>query len=223
MIKFENVSQKFSTKKVLSKISFQVAPKEFVFLIGPSGAGKTTLVRLIIRDLIPSSGKIWVDGWDLTHLAGAKIPLLRRKVGVVFQDFKILFDRTILENVILVLEILGEKEPSAKKKAKKALELVGLKGKEKFFPIQLSAGEIQRVGVARAIVGEPKVVLADEPTGNLDPATGWELIKLLDEINKMGTTILMTTHNVDIVNSLRKRVIALENGKIIKDEKEGKY
>ena len=223
MIKFENVTKKFGSKKVLSRVSFEINPREFVFLIGPSGAGKTTLIRLITREFLPSTGKLFIDEWDLTALPSSKIPLLRRKVGVVFQDFKILFDKTVLENVALVREILGDKTEKAKEKAKKTLEIVGLKDKEIFFPIQLSAGELQRVCVARAIVGEPKILLADEPTGNLDPATGWELIKLLDEINKMGTTVLMATHNVDIVNSFKKRVIILEKGKIVKDKKEGGY
>ena len=223
MITFENVTQKFGSRKVLSKVSFEIAPREFVYLIGPSGAGKTTLIRLIIRDLSPSRGKIFVDSWDLTTLPSSKIPLLRRKVGVVFQDLKILFDRTILENVTLVGEILGEKTKQAKEKAERSLEIVGLKGKENFFPVQFSAGELQRVCVARAIVGEPKVLLADEPTGNLDPAAGWELIKLLDKINKMGTTVLMATHNVDFVNSFKKRVIRLEKGRVEKDKKEGGY
>jgi len=223
MIKFENVTKKFGSKKVLSRVSFEINPREFVFLIGPSGAGKTTLIRLITREFLPSTGKLFIDEWDLTALPSSKIPLLRRKVGVIFQDFKILFDKTILENVALVREILGEKTEKAKEKAKKTLEIVGLKDKEIFFPIQLSAGELQRVCVARAIVGEPKILLADEPTGNLDPAAGWELIKLLDEINKMGTTVLMATHNVDIVNSFKKRVIILEKGKIVKDKKEGGY
>lgn len=223
MIKLENVTKKFGSKKVLSRVSFEIAPQEFVFLIGPSGAGKTTLIRLIIRDLVPTSGKLFVDGWDLNSLPSSKIPLLRRKVGVVFQDLKVLFDKTVLENIKLAREILGERTQEAKEKAERVLELVGLKGKENFFPIQLSAGELQRVCVARAIVGEPKILLADEPTGNLDPATGWELIKLLDRINKMGTTVLMATHNVDIVDSFKKRVIGLEKGKIVKDEKGGKY
>lgn len=223
MIKFEDVTQKFGSKKVLKRVSFEIAPQEFVFLIGPSGAGKTTLIRLLIRGLLPTSGKLFVNGWDLTTLPSSKIPLLRRKVGVVFQDLKILFDKTVLENVSLVREILGEDAPKALRKGKKSLEVVGLSGKEDFFPIQLSAGELQRVCVARAIVGEPKVLLADEPTGNLDPATGWELIKLLDKINKMGTTVLMATHNVDIVNSFKKRVIGLEKGKIVKDQKGGRY
>lgn len=223
MIKFENVTKKFGKKKVLSRVTFKIDPQEFVFLIGPSGAGKTTLMRLIIRDLLPTAGKLFVDGWDLNTLRSSKVSLLRRKVGVVFQDFKILVDKTVLENVNLVLEIMGQKGFEAKERAKKTLELVGLTGKENYFPIQLSAGELQRVCVARAIVGQPKILLADEPTGNLDPAVGWELIKLLDKINQMGTTILIATHNVDIVDSLKRRVIGLENGKVVKDEKKGRY
>lgn len=223
MIKFKNVTKKFGPKKVLSRVSFEIDPQEFVFLIGPSGAGKTTILRHIIRDLLPTSGKIFVDEWEVNKLPSSKIPLLRRKVGMVFQDFKIVFEKTVLENVILVREILGDEASHAFKKAEETLEIVGLKGKKDLFPIQLSAGELQRVCVARAIVGEPKILLADEPTGNLDPATGWELIKLLGDINKMGTTVLMATHNVDIVDSFKKRVITLKSGKIVKDEKEGRY
>ncbi|MBL7159423.1 ATP-binding cassette domain-containing protein [Candidatus Microgenomates bacterium] len=223
MITFKNVTKKFGEKKVLNKVSFEIASGEFVFLIGPSGAGKTSIIRLAIREFLPSAGKIVIDGEDLTKLSSSKIPFLRRKVGVVFQDFKILSDKTVLENVILVREILGDGAKDALTKAEEVLEIVGLKSKKDFFPVQLSAGELQRVCMARAIVSEPKILLADEPTGNLDPATGWELIKLLDKINKMGTTVLMATHNVDIVDSFKRRVITLEKGKLIKDEKEGKY
>lgn len=223
MIAFKNVTKKFGSKKVLFRVSFEIDPGEFVFLIGPSGAGKTTILRHIIRDFLPTKGKIFVDGQEVNKLPSSKIPFLRRKVGMIFQDFKILLEKTVLENVILVREILGDSTFKACQKAEETLEIVGLKGKKDFFPIQLSAGELQRVSVARAIVGEPKILLADEPTGNLDPTTGWELIKLLGDINKRGTTILMATHNVDIVDSFKKRVIAIENGKIVKDEKEGRY
>ena len=223
MITFKNVTKKFGSKKVLNKVSFEITSKEFVFLIGPSGAGKTSIIRLAIREFLPSAGKIFIDGEDLTKLPSSKISLLRRKVGVVFQDFKILPDKTVIENVIVVREILGDGAKDALIKAEQTLEIVGLKSKKDFFPIQLSAGELQRVCMARAIIGDPKILLADEPTGNLDPATGWELIKLLDKINKMGTTVLMATHNVDIVDSFKRRVITLEKGELIKDEKEGKY
>jgi cell division transport system ATP-binding protein len=224
MVKFENVCKKFSFSNFsLNDISFEVADGEFIFLTGPSGAGKTTILRLIIRDLLPTSGKISIASWDLAKIKRREIPLLRRTVAMVFQDFRLLYDRTVFENVSLALEIRGTSEKETEKKVKSVLQLTSLVDHLNLFPAQLAGGELQRVCLARALVGKPEIILADEPTGNLDPATSWEIIKLLTQINKMGTTIIMATHNVDIVNSLRKRVISLINGKIVKDEKEGKY
>lgn len=223
MLNFSKVSKKFSTSTALEEISFEIDKGDFVFLVGPSGAGKTTILKLIINDLHPSSGKITFEGKDITKLSSSQIPYLRRKIGMVFQDFKVLNDRTIYENIAVALEILGKKEQDIHKETESILKLVGLPSKGNYFPAQLSAGELQRVAIARALIGEPKVLLADEPTGNLDPKIGWDILKLLNSINKKGTTIIMATHNADIVNSMNKRVIKLTHGKMIKDEKKGKY
>lgn len=224
LINFDHVSKLYGNgTHALEDVSFTVESGEFVFLVGPSGAGKTTILRLLIRNLFPSHGKILVDKLEITRMSKGKVPELRRKLGMIFQDFKILYDRTVFENVAIALEIAGKKKNEIEKKVKEVLHLVGLVEKMQYFPVQLSAGELQRTAIARAIVSGPKVLLADEPTGNLDPTTSWEILKILKEVNKLGTTILMATHNVDIVNSMRKRVIAMKKGKIIKDEKEGKY
>lgn len=224
MIKFDKVSKKFKDGTVaLDQVSFSIDDGEFVFLIGPSGAGKTTVLKLILAESFPTKGKVVVDGKDVTKLNKKEIPLLRRKIGVVFQDFKLLYDRTVFENISISLEILGKEKEEIAKEVKKALSLVGLKGKEEFFPVQLSGGEFQRVGLARAIVANPKVLFADEPTGNLDLDTSWQIINLLKQINKKGTTVIMATHNVEIVDSLNQRVIRLEKGKIVSDKKKGKY
>ncbi len=221
---FNQVNKTFGTKtQALKEVSFKVQSGEFVFLVGPSGAGKTTLLRLLIRDLIPDSGIILLDDLEVNKMSKKQIPQLRRTIGIIFQDFKILHDRTVGENVAIALEISGENSETINKKVKEVLHLVGLEEKLRFFPIQLSAGELQRVALARAIVAGPKVLLADEPTGNLDPVTSWEILKIIKEINKFGTTILMATHNADIVNSMKKRVIMMKNGQVIKDEKVGKY
>lgn len=223
LITFNHVSKLYGTDAVLDDISFTVEKGEFVFLVGASGAGKTTILRLLLRDLVPSKGTILVDSLDVTKLPSSRIPVIRRKIGMIFQDFKVLMDRTVAENVAIALEILGKPRGEIQKKVKEVLHLVKLENKLQLFPVQLSAGEIQRAAIARAIVAGPQVLLADEPTGNLDPTTSWEILKILKEINKLGTTVIMATHNVDIVNSFKKRVITLKDGKIVKDEKEGKY
>lgn len=224
MVKFENVNKKFASSVfALSDVNFEIADEEFVFITGPSGAGKTTILRLIISDLRPTSGKIFLNSWELAKIKSSQICKLRQKVAVVFQDFRLLADRTLFENVAIALELRGLKDQEIEKKVKNVLELTSLVPQANLFPAQLAGGELQRACLARALVGKPEVLLADEPTGNLDPATSWEILKLLTQINKMGTTVIMATHNVDIVNSLRKRVITLDKGKIVKDEKEGKY
>ena len=223
-ISFDQVTKTYGDKtQALTDTSFKVESGEFVFLAGPSGAGKTTILRLLIHDLVPTNGTILLDKLNIATLLKAKIPELRRQVAMVFQDFKVLFDRTVGENVAIALEILGKPPNEITKKVKEVLQLVDLTDKINQFPVQLSAGELQRIAIARSIVGGPKVLLADEPTGNLDPTTSWEILKILREINKLGTTVIMATHNVDIVNSMRKRVISMKKGKIIKDEKSGKY
>lgn len=224
MIKFDKVTKKFPNgTTAVSDISFSVADKEFVFLTGTVGAGKSTLFRLLIREILPSQGIIKFNDWNITKLPSSKIYELRRKIGVIFQELKLLLDRSVAENVSLALEIQGLPEKEIKTRIQNTLELVGLGDAADKFPVQLSGGELQRTAIARAIIKKPEVVLADEPTGNLDPATSWGIIKLLTEINKMGTTVIMATHNQDIVNSMGQRVITLEKGIIIKDEKMGKY
>lgn len=224
LISFKNVSKTFGNSvRALSDASFTIESGEFVFLVGTSGAGKTTILRLLIRDLLPSSGEIYLDKLEVHKTPKSKIPQLRRLTGMIFQDFKILYGRTVAENVAITLEILGKDTKEIRKKVTEVLHLVGLSDKLDQFPIQLSAGELQRTAIARALVAGPKVLLADEPTGNLDPTTSWEILKILKEVNKLGTTVVMATHNVDIVNSMKKRVITLKSGKIVKDEKEGKY
>ncbi len=223
MIKFKNVTKRFGDLVALDKVSFKVAPGEFLFITGPSGAGKTTIIRLLLRELSPSSGLVEIDGIDLSKLPIKKIPELRQKIGVVFQDFKLLPDQTVFENVALALKVLGKKEEEIGKEVEKVLNLVGLGDRTEAFPSQLAGGELQRTCLARAVVGKPKIVLADEPTGNLDMATGWQITKLLKEINKSGKTVIMATHNFEIVNSLKERVIEVDGGKVTSDKKKGKY
>jgi len=224
MIRFNNVAKQYPGHVfALSDITVNIAAGEFVFLIGPSGAGKTTFLRLLIRDILPSAGTISIDNLEVNKLPGSQIHLLRRKVGTVFQDFKLLTDRTVMENVALGLEILGKDDKEIHTRVADVLELVGLSKKKNSFPRELAAGEMQRTGIARAIVGGPQVLLADEPTGNLDPETSEEILDILSEINQIGTTVIMATHNANIVNELKKRTIALREGKLVSDELKGRY
>lgn len=223
MIKFLDVSQKFGDIVALDKVSFEIKPKEFVFIIGPTGAGKTTLVKLMLREYLPTSGSIQVGEMEVGSLKNRQLPELRRKIGVVFQDLKLLPDWTVYENVALVLKILAKKEEEIKKEVENILDLVGLADRADFFPAQLAGGELQRICLARAVVAKPEIVIADEPTGNLDPATSWQIVKLLQEINKLGRTVIMATHNFEIVNSLQERVIELDKGRVVSDKKKGKY
>lgn len=224
MIRLNHVSKQYGTKiKALSDVSAQIEQGEFVFLIGPSGAGKTTFLRLLIRDLIPTSGEVFVYDWKVNSLPSGKVYQLRRKVGTVFQDFKLLADRTVYENIALGLEILGKTKKEIEKGVSEILALVRLDKKKQMFPGELSAGELQRIGLARAIVGGPSILLADEPTGNLDPETSWEILNILLEINKIGTTVIMATHNAGIVNELKKRTITIVGGVITSDEQKGHY
>jgi cell division transport system ATP-binding protein len=224
LIQFDHVSKSYGSNiTALDDVSFSIDKGDFVFLVGTSGAGKTTILRLITKDLVPTAGKIMVGDMEINKLRLRELPQLRRQTGMVFQDFKVLYDRTIFENIAIALEIQAKPTAEIKRKVKEVLHIVSLDDKGDFFPVQLSAGELQRTSIARAIVGGPQVLLADEPTGNLDPTSSWEILKILKEINKLGTTLLMATHNVDIVNSMKKRVITLKKGKIIRDQKEGKY
>lgn len=218
MIKLDKVSKKFATGIFgVSDITFSVDKGEFIFLVGSTGAGKTTIFKLLTREILPTEGSIIVSDFDVVNLPKKNISDLRKKIGVVFQDLKLLTDRTVFENVILPLEVSGGKIDEAISLVNKALEQVGLLDHKDKFPIQLSGGELQRAAIARALVLSPEIVLADEPTGNLDAATSWEIVKLLSDINKKGTTIIMATHNTDVVKSLKKRILHIEGGKIIKD------
>ncbi len=223
MIKLDNVSKLYGTGSGLTDVTFTIEKGEFVFIIGPTGSGKTTLFRLIIRDSLPTKGSITVGDWDVVKLPHQKLPNLRKKVGVIFQDLKLLSDRTIFENTVLPLEVRGVNALEAKKQVELVLEQVGIAAHRDKFPIQLSGGELQRAAIARALVLSPEILLADEPTGNLDPKTGKDILKLLSDINAKGTTILMATHNLEVVDHMHKRVIALEKGKLVRDEKKGKY
>lgn len=207
----------------VNRMSLFIAPKEFVIIVGSSGAGKSTLLKMLTREEKPTSGKIVVGGIDYDTLKDSQIPMLRRKIGVVFQDFKLLPKRTVFENIAFALEIAGMTGREIKSTVPKVIDLVGLTGKEKMYPHQLSGGERQRVAIARAVVRQPKILIADEPTGNLDPKNTWEIVRLLEKINKYGTTVLLTTHNAEIVNKLKRRVITLDGGKVSGDQAEGSY
>jgi cell division transport system ATP-binding protein len=196
---------------------------EFVYVVGPSGAGKSTFIKMMYREEKPTKGTINVNGINLVKLKNSKVPLLRRNIGMVFQDFKLLETISVYQNVAFAMEVIEEHPNVIKKRVMETLELVGLKHKARMLPTELSGGEQQRVAIARSIVNAPKVVIADEPTGNLDPDTSWEIMKIFEEINLRGTTVVMATHNKDIVNNLTHRVIAIESGKIARDEQKGGY
>mgnify|MGYP001210659026 CR=1 FL=1 len=207
----------------LNGISITINKGEFVYIVGPSGAGKSTFVKLMYREVKPSDGELFIDGTDLSKLKEKEIPFLRRNIGVIFQDFKLLPRLSVYENVSFALEVIEETPRRIRKQVMEVLDLVGLKNKARALPHQLSGGEQQRVAIARAIVNNPKLVIADEPTGNLDPETSWEIMDILEEINTRGTTIIMATHSKEIVNTMKKRVIAIESGLIVRDEEQGEY
>ncbi|MCM3128252.1 MULTISPECIES: cell division ATP-binding protein FtsE [unclassified Paenibacillus] len=207
----------------LQGVSVKIDRNEFVYIVGPSGAGKSTFMKLIYREEIPTKGQISVNGFNIGKLKHRKIPYVRRNIGVIFQDFRLLPKMTAYENIAFAMEVVEAPKKQIKKRVMEALDLVGLKNKADREPTQLSGGEQQRIAIARAIVNNPSVIIADEPTGNLDPETSWGIMQLLDEINFRGTTIVMATHNRDIVNTMRKRVIAIEQGHIVRDEMRGEY
>jgi cell division transport system ATP-binding protein len=224
MIEMQDVYKTYPNGVVaLNGVNVRIKQGEFVYVVGPSGAGKSTLVKMMYREEKPTSGSIMVNGVNLAKLKDNKVPLLRRHIGVVFQDFKLLPKLTVYENVAFALEVIEESPKVIRKKVMEVLELVGLKHKVRSYPDELSGGEQQRVSIARSIVNSPKIVIADEPTGNLDPETSWGIMELFEKINNRGTTIVMATHNREIVNTIRRRVIAMENGKIVRDEAKGEY
>ena len=223
MIVFEKVTKHYGSHKALDDVSFMIKPREFVVLVGPSGAGKSTLIKLLLCEEKPTFGRITIDGKDIHLLKDRYIPYYRRQIGVVFQDFKLLPSKTVFENVSFALEVSGKPDVAIKNEVMKILDLVGLKDKADNFPKELSGGEVQRVAIARALVFKPNLLIADEPTGNLDPKTAWEITNLLLKINALGTTVLMATHNREVVDAINKRVISLEKGRMVRDRKRGKY
>ena len=222
MIKFSHVTKTYRTNVGLEDVSVDIEKGDFVFLVGPSGAGKSTFIKLILKEINADSGSINVDGQEVTTLSNREIPMLRRKIGIVFQDFRLLPKKTVYENVAFAMEILHKQKRQIRKRVPQVLSLVGISDKADKYPDELSAGEQQRVAIARAIINNPMVLIADEPTGNLDPVTASEIMDLLEQINMRGTTIVMVTHAKDIVDRMKKRVIAIEKGRVIHDQ-EGSY
>lgn len=225
MILFENVVKLYptQTRPALDDVSLEVEKGEFVFLVGASGSGKSTFLRLVLREERPTKGQVWVLGKELNRLSNWKIPMLRREIGTVFQDFRLLPNKTVAENVAFALEVIGKPSSHIKKVVPEVLEVVGLEGKEGRRPDELSGGEQQRVAIARAFVNRPMLLIADEPTGNLDPGTSVGIMKLLDRINRLGTTVVMSTHDSQIVDQMRRRVIELEGGHVVRDQSRGVY
>ncbi len=224
MIHLENVSKEYSEgNAAIINLSLDIEPGEFVFIIGESGSGKSTLIKLLLKELEPTTGKIVVNNTDLGKVKRKDIPKFRRNIGVVFQDFRLLKDRTVYENIAFAQRVIQASTKSIKKSVPKMLSLVGLPEKYKFYPRQLSGGEQQRVALARALVNQPTILLADEPTGNLDPNNTEEIMKLLEKVNKNGTTVVVVTHDKEMVDKMRKRVVTMEKGLVVSDEKKGGY
>jgi cell division transport system ATP-binding protein len=225
VIHFDNVTKTYSSQNrpALESVSLDVEKSEFVFLVGPSGSGKSTFLRLILREERPSEGRVYVAGKDLARISNWKVPYLRRRIGCVFQDFRLLPNKSVYANVAFALQVIGKPRRFIRKVVPEVIDLVGLEGKHDRMPHELSGGEQQRVAVARAFVNRPMILLADEPTGNIDPATSIGIMKVLDRINRTGTTVVMATHDAAIVDSMRKRVIELEYGKVVRDQSRGVY
>ena len=224
IITLEGVSKTYSTgSPALNNVDLHIKKGEFVFIIGDSGSGKSTMIKMLLRELVPTEGRIMIMGEDIGRLKRRKVPKFRRNLGIVFQDFRLLKDRNVYENVAFAQRIIQVSNKEIKKNVPAVLSLVGLAGKYKARPVQLSGGEQQRVAIARALVNKPAILLADEPTGNLDPDTTWEIMKLLERINENGTTILMVTHNREIVDTMKKRVVTMKKGVIVSDEEKGGY
>lgn len=224
MIKLRNVSKVYKNNHIaLSNVSISINKGEFVFLVGPSGAGKSTFIKLLMKEIEPTSGEINVNNINILSLKRRQVPYYRRNIGVVFQDFRLLHDKTVFDNVAFAMQIIETSNKEIKKRVPQVLSLVGLANKGNQYPNQLSGGEQQRVVLARALVNNPKLLICDEPTGNLDPDTSWGIMELLDDINKCGTTIVMATHAKDLVDKMKKRVIAIEKGVVVRDQQRGVY
>ncbi len=224
MIEFINVSKKYNNDVyAVRDVSFKIKPGEFVSIVGQSGTGKTTIVKLILAEEKPTRGKIIIGDWDITNIRSSELPILRRQIGVVWQDFKLLPKKTVFENVSFALEVCGAEPSKIKEVVPQVLRIVDLEDKANRFPYQLSGGEQQRVVIARALVHRPKILLADEPTGNLDTINTQAIVQILEKINEVGTTVILVTHNREIVNNLKKRVITLDGGMVVSDQKHGKY
>ena len=224
IIAMDHVSKQYSTGvEALSDVSICIHKGEFVFVVGKSGSGKSTFIKLLLKELNPTEGRIFVGGRQVTNLKRKQVSLYRRKIGVVFQDFRLLKNKTVFENVAFAQEIIGMTKRDIARNVPIMLEMVGLKGKEKMYPHELSGGEQQRVAIARALINQPTILLADEPTGNLDPKTAWDIMMLFEEVSKNGTTVVVVTHNNDVVDVMQKRVINLEDGVLVRDEKKGGY
>ena len=207
----------------LQDVNVHIEPGEFVFVVGPSGAGKSTFIKMLFREVLPTTGSIFVNGVDILSLTPKEIPFLRRQLGIIFQDYRLLPDRTVYENVAFAMQVIEAPHRKIKRQVMNVLDLVGLRHRANAYPNELSGGEQQRIAIARAIVNDPVFVIADEPTGNLDPETSWDIMEIFKEINSAGTTIVMATHDKDVVDAMGKRVIAIEQGRIVRDEKEGVY
>lgn len=224
MIKFEDVSKVYNKMQIaLDKASFRIEPNEFVSIVGTSGAGKTTLLKLLIAEEKPTTGNIFFDNIDIVNIKNRRLPKFRRRIGMIFQDFKLLPTKNVYENISFILEVIGKSEAEIADDVPQALNIVGLLDKIDSFPNELSGGEKQRLAIARAIVHRPDLIIADEPTGNLDPVNTWDIIQLLLKINELGTTVILATHDKEIINVLNRRVITLSKGQIIRDEKNGRF
>lgn len=224
MIYFDDVTKIYNANSMaLENVTFSIEPKEFISLVGQSGAGKSTIIKLLLAEEKPTSGKVFFESQNVHDLSRSEIPTIRRKIGTVFQDFRLLPNKTAYENVAFAQEVSGREDEEIAADVPHVLELVGLADKADFFPHELSGGQLQRVAIARAIVNRPEVVIADEPTGNLDPLSTWDIIRLLGKINELGTTVILATHDKEIVDTIGKRVITLENGRVVRDEKHGRY
>ena len=223
MILFDKVFKSYNSHYALEDINLTISHGEFVSVVGQSGAGKSTLLKLLTAEEKPTEGKVFFDNRDLSQISKKDLPLLRRRIGTVYQDFKLLFQKTVYENVAFAMEVVGRSELEIKEDVPQILQLVGLEHKNKSLPKELSGGERQRVAIARALVHQPDLIIADEPTGNLDPLNTWDVVRLLLKINELGTTIILATHDREIINMLNKRVISIDKGRIIRDEEQGRY